>query len=115
LTGEAPHFRDIGALLQIHISALWIVFLLVNGFYEEGVYGAFVMTDLLSLTGWKWLAVLFSIVLQAGYHFYQGPSNVVIILPVFVLYALYFARTGNVFPIIVAHILQDLIGFLHFR
>lgn len=114
-TGEAPHFRDIGAMLQIHLSLMWVFFTIVNGFFEEGVVRAFVMTDLVALTGWKWLAALVTIALQAGYHFYQGPSNVIVILPIFILYAFYFARTGQVFPIILAHIFQDLAVFLYRR
>jgi membrane protease YdiL (CAAX protease family) len=114
-TGEAPHFRDIGGMLQIQISLVWVIFTVVNGFFEEGVVRAFVMTDLVALTRWKWVAVLFSVVLQTGYHFYQGPSNVVVILPLFLLYALYFARTRQVFPLILAHVFQDLAVLLYHK
>jgi membrane protease YdiL (CAAX protease family) len=107
--GAAPQFKNVSQMFPIHLSTLWVTFVIVNGFYEEGIVRAFVMTDITSLTQLKWFAVIFSVALQAGYHLYQGPSNVVMIVPVFLVFAVYFARTGRAFPIIFAHIIQDLL------
>ena len=40
-------------------------------------------------------------------HVYQGPLALVTVLPVAVLFTLYYARTRRLWPVIVAHAFQD--------
>ena len=41
------------------------------------------------------------------YHFYQGALGVLSITPMGPLFAYWFARTGRLWPLVVAHALQD--------
>jgi membrane protease YdiL (CAAX protease family) len=40
-------------------------------------------------------------------HGYQGPLALVTVLPVGILFTLYYARTWRIWPVIVAHAFQD--------
>ncbi len=99
-------------LLLIMISCAW----LFGGFGEEMLYRGYVMTRFAQLLGASRLAWIAAIFLQAipfalG-HAYQGPVGVV---------AIYFSGliTGagsliwgrNLWPVIIAHGLQDTLGF----
>ena len=44
---------------------------------------------------------------NASYHFYQGALGVLGITPMVLLFAYWFARTGRLWPLVVAHALQD--------
>jgi membrane protease YdiL (CAAX protease family) len=45
--------------------------------------------------------------MRVFYHFYQGAVGVVGIAPLALLFAYGFARTGRLWPLIVAHALTD--------
>ena len=44
------------------------------------------------------------------YHLYQGPVGVVTIVPMGLLYGFVYARTRQLWPLIFAHVLIDIIG-----
>ncbi len=113
--GAYPAQRDLHSLFQVHIGVLWAVSLIVNGFYEEGIIRGFVTSDLTALTGNRWIAGAASVLLQIGYHGYQGLTNVMLILPLFLFFAVYYAKTGRLTPLIVAHSLQDFLALSHYR
>ena len=110
------HFAPLkgnGPLLALSISVGW----LVGGFGEEFLFRGFIMTRIAQLLGGgraAWIAALFlqAIPFAIG-HAYQGPVGVV---------GIYFGAliTGagtliwgrNLWPSIVAHGLQDTVGFL---
>jgi membrane protease YdiL (CAAX protease family) len=52
-------------------------------------------------------AVNVSAAIRVFYHFYQGAVGVVGIAPMALLFAYWFARTGRLWPLIVAHALTD--------
>jgi membrane protease YdiL (CAAX protease family) len=52
-------------------------------------------------------AVNVSAGIRLFYHFYQGAVGVVGIAPLALLFAYWFARTGRLWPLIVAHALMD--------
>jgi membrane protease YdiL (CAAX protease family) len=55
-------------------------------------------------------AVNVSAGIRVFYHFYQGALGVVGIAPMALLFAYWFARTGRLWPLIVAHALTDFAG-----
>jgi len=55
-------------------------------------------------------ACVASVVLRVAAHAYQGRLALLTILPVAVLMTFYFVKTGRLWPIIVAHIVQDAIA-----
>ncbi len=48
--------------------------------------------------------------IRVFYHFYQGALAVLSITPMALLFGYWFARTGRLWPLIVAHALQDFIA-----
>jgi membrane protease YdiL (CAAX protease family) len=83
---------------------------LINPVYEEFVWLAFAVNGpsrrrLVAALGWSLLPRLLV-------HLYQGPLALISILPLGAWYLWYYARTGRIWPIVLAHAAQDLIGLL---
>jgi membrane protease YdiL (CAAX protease family) len=96
-----------------HVS-MQLVFLAstVNGIFEELFVAGYVITALREARG-VWTAVNASTVLRLLYHLYQGPIGIVIIVPMGVLYGYTYARTRQLWPLMFAHVLIDIIGLSH--
>jgi membrane protease YdiL (CAAX protease family) len=88
-----------------------LVFLVstVNGFFEELFVAGYIITALRQTRG-MWSAINVSIVVRVLYHLYQGPIGVLNILPMGLLYAYVYARTRQLWPLMLAHVLVDLFG-----
>jgi membrane protease YdiL (CAAX protease family) len=78
----------------------------INPVFEEVFVCAYVITALKDRVGVT-TAVNVSAGIRVFYHFYQGAVGVVGIAPLALLFAYWFARTGRVWPLIVAHALTD--------
>ena len=106
---------DIGAMfygsLPIPFAAIPSEFL--NGFFEELIVRAFVMTEVIKLTRRTWLAVVISVVIQTSYHFYQGVPAALSHVALFTVYSLFYARTRLILPVALAHSLVDLTAVWH--
>ena len=57
-----------------------------------------------------WTAINVSTVVRLLYHLYQGPLGILIIVPMGLLYGYVYARTRQLWPLILAHVLIDIIG-----
>ena len=84
---------------------------IVNPVFEELFVCAYVITALKERFGTT-TAVNVSAGIRVFYHFYQGALAVVGITPMALLFGYWFARTGRLWPLIVAHALQDFIGLI---
>lgn len=111
----------LGVNLQVQPSALrdvwWAdVSLLVtsfaNGFAEEVVVVAYVVTRIRDLGGRPGTAIAASALLRAGYHLYQGFGAGLGNLVMGVVFAGVWHRTGRLWPLILAHFLMDAVAFL---
>ncbi len=91
-----------------HPSVAFLPFSLLNGFFEELIVRAYLMTEVIDLTGSKALAVLLSVLVQFSYHLYYGWWRAAAISFLFLAYSLYFARWRRALPIIFAHEFFDL-------
>jgi membrane protease YdiL (CAAX protease family) len=78
----------------------------INPVFEEVFVCAYVITALKDRFGVT-TAVNVSAGIRLFYHFYQGAVGVVGIAPLALLFAYWFARTGRLWPLIVAHALAD--------
>jgi uncharacterized protein len=56
------------------------------------------------------VAVIISLTIRVSYHLYQGISGLTAIIPMGLLFAIWFARTRQLWPLIVAHALFDFVG-----
>ena len=81
----------------------------VNGIYEEVFVAGYVISALLPVRG-LWTAINVSTGLRLLYHLYQGPIGILSIVPLGLIFGYAFARTRQLWPLILAHILMDIIG-----
>lgn len=95
------------ALSPLLIGAVVIV----NSVYEEVFVSGYIITLLKEKIS-EDVAINVSVAVRLSYHLYQGVLGVVSIIPVGLIFAYWFAKTGKLWPLIVAHAAIDLIGFL---
>jgi len=102
----APELRTADA----ELSLLTIVgFSILNPFFEELFVAGYLITVVKDGRGF-WPAVSASAALRLLYHLYQGPAAVVGILPLGLVFGYWYARTGRLWPLIVAHALFDAVA-----
>lgn len=82
---------------------------IVNPLYEEVFVTGYLMSALKQRHS-QWLAIFVSTVVRVLYHLYQGIQGVLTIAPLGLVFAYWFARTGRLWPVIVAHGLIDFVG-----
>jgi membrane protease YdiL (CAAX protease family) len=112
-----PDWRppDIANLLfgrQVQIAA--VPYELLNGFCEELIVRAYLMTVVTKVTGRIWPAVLASVAVQISYHFYQGVPLAFSHIPLFAVYSVFYAKTRSALPVALAHALSDLFSLCHY-
>jgi uncharacterized protein len=105
-----PTFAQLSASTHLVASDLeWPTAVLasaINPVFEEVLVCGYVITALKERFGLT-TAINVSAGIRVFYHFYQGAVGVVGIAPLALLYAYWFARTGRLWPLIVAHALAD--------
>jgi len=91
--------------------SMQLVFLVsvVNGIFEELFVAGYIITALTERRG-MWVAINASVVVRLLYHLYQGPIGVLTIVPMGLLYGYVYSRTRQLWPLVVAHVLVDMIG-----
>ena len=85
-----------------------LLFIAVNSVFEESAVTGYVVTQL-SEQGAA-LAVTASGLVRFAYHLYQGPIASIAILPLGLLFAAVYWRWRNLWPLIVAHTITNLIS-----
>jgi membrane protease YdiL (CAAX protease family) len=89
--------------------AVVIAVSIVNPVFEEMFVCAYLITALKERFGTT-TAVNVSAAIRVFYHLYQGALAVLGITPMALMFGYWFARTGRLWPLIVAHALQDFIA-----
>lgn len=92
------------------ITCATILFSFLNPFFEELIARAYVMTEVKALTNSMVKAIIVSTVLQTSYHFYQGAPLALANGSVFLLFAIFYAKTNRIVPVILAHLYLDVSG-----
>ena len=95
-------------LFHNSISAMTILAITLNPFFEELILRGYLMTELKQMTNSVWITVTASVVIQTIPHFYQGATSAISLSGLFLVYAIYFAKTGRLVPVILAHLYCDL-------
>jgi membrane protease YdiL (CAAX protease family) len=104
------HFRTVSPMhLGLGLSVASIALVCLNPFFEELTVRAFTMSEVLALGGTPSLAIAVSVALQVSYHLYQGMLGVVALTIIFTVFALYYARTRRIAPVVVAHFMYDVL------
>jgi membrane protease YdiL (CAAX protease family) len=98
-----------------HGIPLWVVITntIVNPLFEEVFETGYVVAALKRDNN-PWLAINASVAIRLACHLYQGPLGVLSIIPTGLILAFWFARTGRLWPVILAHAAMDLIAILHY-
>lgn len=118
----AQYLAELALPAQMHAGAqrypvadpnvnMQLVFIVstVNGIFEEMFVAGYIITALREARG-MWIAINVSTVVRLLYHIYQGPVGIVTIVPMGLLYGFVYARTRQLWPLIFAHVLIDIIG-----
>lgn len=100
--------RSLHSMFAFGISALSIMYACLNPLFEELIVRGYTISEVVNLTGSRTLAVGVSVVVQLSYHLYQGAANVLLAVPVFLLFSLYYVRTRRIFPVVLVHLGWDL-------
>jgi len=89
---------------------LWVVAIvsLINPIFEEFFYLGYTFSALRRYSAP--LAFAVAVGLRVAIHLYQGWLALVFIAPLAVVYTLYFRRTNRIWPVIVAHAIQDFVA-----
>jgi len=106
---HAPSTRDLFG----HGTYMMLLQMFVNPFYEEIIVRAYLMTEVVELTGSTRLAVLLSVGVQTAYHLYYGWWTALALGIQFLVFSLYFARWRRALPLVIAHGFYDIRGLIH--
>jgi membrane protease YdiL (CAAX protease family) len=95
---------------QLSMELVFVVSV-VNGVFEEVFVAGYAITALQQARG-MWTAINVSTAVRVLYHLYQGPFAFLTIAPMGLLFGYVYARTRQLWPLIVAHVLLDIVGLL---
>jgi uncharacterized protein len=84
---------------------------MINPLFEEVFVCGYVVTALRK-EGRIWFALNASVAIRLLYHLYQGPLGVLSIIPMGLMSGYWYARTGRLWPVIVAHAAMDMLATL---
>lgn len=85
----------------------------VNAVYEEIFLCGYIVTTLKAKFN-STLAVNVSVAVRLIYHLYQGSIGVLTVIPIGLLFTGWYARTGRLWPLFLAHAAIDLISLSKF-
>ena len=107
--GLVPAAREVpDNLVASHLSGMTVVAAsLINGVFEEVFVCGYIISAIRKSRSIL-LAINVSVAVRVAYHLYQGAFGVISIVPLGLVFAHWFARTGRLWPAITAHILFDL-------
>ena len=86
---------------------------LLNPLFEELFVCGYVVT-VAKESGHLARGVNASIAIRLGYHLYQGGAGVIGIIPLGLIFALWYSRTNRLWPVVVAHGLTDFVALISF-
>jgi uncharacterized protein len=85
---------------------------IVNPVFEEIFVCGYVISAL-EREGWsRWTAINVSMTIRLLYHLYQGALGVINIIAVGLIFSYWYARSGRLWPVIVAHAAIDFVSLL---
>ncbi|SCY28489.1 hypothetical protein SAMN05216488_1230 [Microbacterium sp. LKL04] len=113
--------RVLGITVQVDASPLdsswWTIPLLLLAALRAGLLEEVVMVgylfDRLRFLGWNtWTIILSTAALRGAYHAYQGFGPLIGNMAMGVVFGWVYSRWGRVMPLVVAHVLIDIIAFV---
>lgn len=89
---------------------LGVTFILFNSFFEETFVCGYLIESIQDKG--PLLAIGSSALLRSSYHLYQGPGEAISILGMGIIFALAYWRWRNLWPLMVAHTIINLLGWI---
>lgn len=117
VTNHNPDVRDPRVIFAGISPALMVIYSLSAAVFEETIVRAFVTSELIALSWPVWVASLSSVLLQTSYHVYYGLGGALTTSGMFIVFAIYFAKSRRLLPTILAHLFVDLyaVSMMFFR
>jgi membrane protease YdiL (CAAX protease family) len=107
VAANGPHIK----LHSVHVSWVAVILaLVINGFFEEITCMGYTFTQLAARRG-PFFALVVTVLLRMSCHTYQGPVHALGIGAAFLVSGLVYWWTRNLWPLILAHIIVDLLSF----
>jgi membrane protease YdiL (CAAX protease family) len=90
-------------------ASIWLIvpFLILNAFFEEMLVRGYLMTELIDLRKSVVFAAVISLAVQTSYHLYYGVYGAAMVGCGLAVFAIYYARSRRLMPVILAHMLWD--------
>jgi membrane protease YdiL (CAAX protease family) len=116
LTGHPPDATPRNVEFVRSFSWAGVFLVLINPWFEELIVRAYLISEVRWLSGSTVLAIAASVVLQSSYHLYQGVFPALIYAVLFLVFSIYYVRSGRILPVILAHFYFDAMAvFSHWR
>lgn len=112
ITLRDPQWVDARGMFSSVSLWLLVPFLILNPLFEETLVRGYLTTELIELRHSVFLGTVISILFQASYHLYYGISGALVVGCGFTIFALYYAKSRRLMPIILAHLMWDLTALL---
>lgn len=87
---------------------------IINPVFEEVFVCAYVINVLQKQRG-VWFAVNTSVAIRLLYHSYQGIPGLLLIIPMGLLFALFYVRKQTLWPLLIAHAFWDMLPLYFYR
>lgn len=100
--------------LKSNITIWFVLFIVINPFFEEIMIRGFVIQQIKQLTNNIAVAVLISVLIQTTAHLYQGILPALGLSLTFLIFSLYYVKTNNLTPVVIAHLIMDLLILVRF-
>ena len=111
---QAAQAMHTGGFASSGISLTTVIAVsVVNPIFEEVFVCGYVIAAL-EKPGDPWAGIHVSVAIRLLYHLYQGAVAAVGVVPFGLILALWYARTGRLWPVIVAHGVTDFAALLHY-
>ena len=104
-------FIDSGPRNNFSTTSVWLIlpFMVLNGFHEEAIVRGYLMTEWIELRGSAQMAGFISLAVQTSYHLYYGVFGALMVGCGLSVFAIYYAKSRRLMPVILAHVFWDLI------
>jgi len=109
-TSRPASFSSTEQILPHGVSVVLVLYILCSPIFEELIVRWFLTEEMAALGLNVMLAAVMTATLQASYHLYQGTWNAVAALPLFLVFAVYYANTRRIWEIVLAHLWIDLMA-----
>ena len=113
--GNSTPFDRTSNLTVTNFSLIPIIlFSASNGFFEEIIVVGYVIPTVTERRN-SFYALNVSVLIRLLYHLYQGPVAALHIIPMGLVFGLIFIKYKNIWPLVIAHFVLDVIALLQFN